>query len=171
MAGTNLLWAYSLGWRTLTTLQAQALLHAFEFMGGDVEGMNFLEWPNTPASNVVIGTGTGSGSLAFAVHGLLYGGTVAASGLVITRNGTPLTYPTDFTLGTSSGVNYTEHVVTIAAAANVNGATYRASWTSGRRRRNVRLEDGASWKLRERPADSLRRWTGSAALIETAASD
>lgn len=163
MTGTNALWAFTLGWRSLTDDQAAAVMHAQEYMGGEASGMFFLEWPTTEKLNLVIGTGTGSGAaLTLDLQCRLRGDGVATSGLVITRNFTPVT----FTLLTDTGNNYRQHRVQLASGLNDLGATFRATWTAARRRRRVRcvrpyaLQDGGG---------GSRRWAGQAELIETEA--
>lgn len=133
--GTNNLWSYGLGWRRLTDAQSEAMDVAFQIMA-ETEALYWLEWEYDVATNLVIGTGTGTGSLLFALKCRLKDDDVTAAGLVVTRNFTPVPY----TLTTENGANYRQHLVTIAAGQNVNGTTYRATWTAARRRRRVRLQ-------------------------------
>ena len=170
LGGDNLLWAYRLGWRTLTGAQTSALLHAQEFVGGEFgDGLFFLEWPLTAVSNLNLGTADGlGGDQVFDLQCRLNGDDPAASGLVITRNAVPLSVGSEWTLATSVGNNYTEHRITLLAAANnVAGGAMRASWTSARRRRHVRL--ATRLRTAERPGSTL--WTAAGEFVETEASD
>lgn len=169
MAGNNALWSYALGWRALTRAQAEALFHASQYAGGDTEGFKFLEWVLLAETNLEIGTGTGSGAITFDLKCRLKNDSSAAAALTVRRSGTLLVETTDYSVATVIGSNFVEHTVTIVAAANVNGATYTASWNEARRRRTVRLDGGDAFSLQERPGGSLL-WAAMANFVETEAS-
>jgi hypothetical protein len=167
VAGSNILYAFTLGSRTLTDAQAAAFYHAVIFCGGDTEGLYFLDWVLRSETNLIIGTGTGSGDLTLDLKCRLKSDDATAAGLTVTKNGSPVAY----TLDADTGENYVQHRVIIAAANNTNGATYRASWTAARRRRKVRIDGPAeaAFFLAERTGGSSL-WTMKLNLIETEAS-
>jgi hypothetical protein len=123
---------FTLGWRTLTAAEAGAIVNAGHYSIGTV-GLYLLEWKPSAETDLFIGTGTGSGDITFDLRCRLTGDSVVDSGLTVTKDGTPVAY----TLATDTGTYHKQHRVTIAGANNTNGATFRASWTSARRRRTA----------------------------------
>lgn len=166
MSGSNILWAFSVGWNVLTRSQAQAVMHALEFMGGSA-GQYFFEWYLSAGVNVhLVGTPLGGVTQALILPALMYGGTAAAGGLTVAKNGVALSTSL-WSYSETSYFNARDGIVTLAPAGNTLGATYTASWTAGRRRRSVRLYNDA-YKLAERQG-LTGMWTGQAALVETEA--
>lgn len=157
MGGTNILWAYKLGWAVLQLSDAQALLHAFEFMGGETLGLLFFEWIARTYTNVYVGLGDGtSNPVTLPVKG--------APSVVVRANGTPVAGT--FLAGTgSNGEDQFDPTGTITL-----GQTIRADFT-GRRRRTVRLRSKDSFRLGLRPRATPLLWQANVELIETQATD
>lgn len=180
MSGPNILWEYTLGWNSLSRDQGNALLTAGRILAGAHNALFFFDWHTSPAFNLVIGTGNGSGAARdLALQATLRGQSpnantpsaeqlalVAASGLSITRDGLPLTHGVDWSIRGSIGANFVTTVIRILPAANLAAAVFAASWTAARRRRTMRLVDDSAIRVRQRP-DSLALWAGSATLVET----
>lgn len=162
--GTNILWGYMLGWRTLTATDLAAIRAAATFMAG-THAQDFLEWRTGAEANLAIGTGTGAGALVLDLHAHVPDANAPGAGLVIRRNGVALAEGADWSISErTSGANFVDHQVTIVLAANVSGAAYTASWTAARRRRTVRPGPGG-FKWGRRPRTDL--WIASIDLVET----
>lgn len=166
MSGSNILWAFDIGWNELTRAQAQAVMRSFEFMGG-ADGQYFFEWHLSAGVNVgLVGTPLGGVTQALILPALMYGGTAAGGGLTVAKNGVALSTSL-WSYSESSYFHARDGIVTLAPGGNTAGAVYTASWTSGRRRRRVRLYNDA-YKLAQRPG-LLGHWSGQASLVETEA--
>jgi hypothetical protein len=163
-SGTNFLWEFSLGWRTLTLAQAQALYRALEWMGGCAV-MFFHEW-HTSAATVgvgLVGTPTGGVVQDLILPALMSGGTAAGGGLAVARNGIALAGAL-WAYGEAQHKNSRDGIVTLQPAGNTAGAVYTATWTAGRRRRSVQLAD-ENYKIGRRPGH-INMWAGQAVLVE-----
>jgi hypothetical protein len=168
--GANLLYAYRLGWRNLTPLQAAALSHAQEFAGGEGDGLYFYEWKNEPTpAPVVLGVAPGGGVVAsFDLQAVLLNNDPFASGLQLFSNSSPIGFLGGIAI--VAGANYTFNLVSIAAADNIAGRTITATWTKARRRRRLAL-DGGPLQITTMPGGVGNRLQAAGNFIETVHSE
>jgi hypothetical protein len=156
---SGLLWTYNLGWQNLPVTDAQAIFHAVEFMGGDVSGLYFFEWPAYTYLSVYVGLGDGTSNPITLPVKAATGGTTA-----VRANG--VSVPGTFSAAT--GPNGEDRW--LPSGVVTNGFTIRTDFT-GRRRRKVRPVDKNAFHMTVRPRSAPLLYTATLALIETTASD
>ncbi len=161
-AGTNPVWLYTLAWGPVSTAIASQMLHAFNRMGGEVNGIDFFEWPKMQYDSVFVASGDGS-SRAWDLPCI----SADAGSVVLRVNGSVVA----FTFSAGIGVNGRDHVALSGGVTTpALGADIRADFYA-RRARTVRVSDQKGFQLVARPKSTPVTWNVSAALIETVAGD